>query len=340
MRRRYPIIAVIFCSLFGTKTFAQNLIAVEHNGVSSFYADLPTAVAAATNGDNIYISGGTYVLSANLDINATVNIYGAGYTVDSTLATGATIINYGTNTLSLNGSGTTISGIQFIGQPGSGLTFGHLNSVNNILVKRCSGAASYFPLTAFPCNNIYFSECIVSLFTLSNCTNTTIDKCIINGGIQNSGPTTVVSNSLFMGTGGYSIAFDSATYKNNIFLGTSNLLIGSTGQFYNNIIANFASGCLSGLVDVNNIYNIGTSNIFVSYSGSSYSEQDNYHLLSACPGRNAGTDGTDLGIYGTSIPFKAGGVPINPHLSFKQINSQTDGNGNLQINVTVNAQSN
>ena len=64
----------------------------------------------------------------------------------------------------------------------------------------------------------------------------------------------------------------------------------------------------------------------------------NLHLRPNSPLHNAGTDGTDIGIYGGLFPWKEGSVPFNPHIQTKTIGNITDGNGNLQINIKVKAQ--
>lgn len=39
------------------------------------------------------------------------------------------------------------------------------------------------------------------------------------------------------------------------------------------------------------------------YTGNSYNDLDNYNLQASSPGKNAGTDGTDIGIFGGQYPF-------------------------------------
>ncbi len=52
------------------------------------------------------------------------------------------------------------------------------------------------------------------------------------------------------------------------------------------------------------------------------------------------SDGTDIGIYGSSQPYKEGAVPFNPHIYFKNIGGTTTPNGLLNINIKVKAQDN
>ncbi|MEI7983947.1 MAG: hypothetical protein WCI71_20035 [Bacteroidota bacterium] len=70
----------------------------------------------------------------------------------------------------------------------------------------------------------------------------------------------------------------------------------------------------------------------------SFSYTNNYHLKSTSNGHNAGTDGTDVGIYGTLIPYKEAAVPFNPHISSKSIGSTTNPTGTLDVDIRVSAQ--
>ncbi len=80
-----------------------------------------------------------------------------------------------------------------------------------------------------------------------------------------------------------------------------------------------------------------------------YSPSANYRLQASSPGKNAGTDGTDLGIYGGSYPFPRGGAdgsgydtsPMPPIPQVTELNIQNATvpvNGTLNVNVkaTVN----
>ena len=50
-------------------------------------------------------------------------------------------------------------------------------------------------------------------------------------------------------------------------------------------------------------------------------------------GHNAGDDGTDVGIFGGTSPWKAGAIPSNPHIYYKLINGTTNTNGDLPVNI-------
>ena len=99
----------------------------------------------------------------------------------------------------------------------------------------------------------------------------------------------------------------------------------------------FLSGCILGDgYQSSTILLPDLSDIFFSYSGNgNFSYLDNFHLKSECPGVGAGTDGTDLGIYGSSSPTSEGWIPSNPHIYFKQINTQTNSSGTLPVQIKV-----
>lgn len=69
-----------------------------------------------------------------------------------------------------------------------------------------------------------------------------------------------------------------------------------------------------------------------------FSYQYDFNLQIQSPGINAGTDGTDIGIYGGAFPWKEGSIPINPHIQTKTISSTTDPSGNLPVNIKVMTQ--
>ncbi|MBK9793187.1 MAG: hypothetical protein IPP60_08805 [Sphingobacteriales bacterium] len=89
---------------------------------------------------------------------------------------------------------------------------------------------------------------------------------------------------------------------------------------------------------VNTIYNLSLSNDFVNVSNPNFSSLFDYHLKSTSSGKNAGTDGTDIGIYGGAYPYKEGAVPPNPHISTKSIAPTSAANGTLPVNIKVLAQ--
>ena len=64
------------------------------------------------------------------------------------------------------------------------------------------------------------------------------------------------------------------------------------------------------------------------------------HLAPGSGGIGAADDGTDIGIYGSSSPYKPGNVPYNPHFRTATVAPATNPNGDLPVNIHVAAQPN
>ena len=87
----------------------------------------------------------------------------------------------------------------------------------------------------------------------------------------------------------------------------------------------------------NNFVSVSRDAIFINSSNNSFEYTANYHLLPTCVGVGAGTDGTDIGIFGTASPYKEGAVPMNPHVIRNMINTSSN-NNTLHIDIQVEAQ--
>jgi hypothetical protein len=79
---------------------------------------------------------------------------------------------------------------------------------------------------------------------------------------------------------------------------------------------------------------------FTSETNGTYQFSDDLHLLPGSPGVNAGNDGNDIGLFGTSAPYKEGNIPYNPHFRSAVIAPATNPNGDLPVNIRVAAQPN
>ena len=88
----------------------------------------------------------------------------------------------------------------------------------------------------------------------------------------------------------------------------------------------------------NNILGLAPATIFSNELDGKYQFTDNIHLAGGSPGEGAGSDGNDIGIYGSDSPYKPGGVPHNPHFRRIDVAPGTDASGNLPAQVRVAAQ--
>jgi hypothetical protein len=265
-----------------------------------------------------------------------------GYNDLANLATGRTSIP-ATLLFSQNAGGSFITGVQV-----KNVT---TQSLDNFLIKRCwinsisLGNGN---------SNIYITE---SVFTQlhgggDNDINVVVEKCII-GDAQSGGYPRInaftgltVKNSIISSTNhtfGYLI---NSTIENSIVMNVgspsySSYLYYGSGNLFKNCIFSRGEGqdyTLDAQEVTNAIYSQSLAATFVNYDGGEFKPSYDFHLTPSSPGNSAGTDATDIGIYGTAQPFKTNGLPNNPHIVSKFIGNSTDANGNLLINVKVEVQ--
>jgi len=336
---------LLFISLLGSNyLMAQPKITLSHLGTPSFYTNLNTAITAATNGDTIYLPGGAISPTTQINVSKSLHFVGAGHYPDSTLATGVTWIN--DMRFTTGASGGSVEGIDF-----DILTIAYSSNqiINGFTVKRCA------------IDNFYIGNDAVStiegIIVTDNLFRTSVT-------IKSGYPNILVSRNVFAYMGSAAASCTGLLLKNNIIYAYyANGLSDMSGcTLENNIIISVSSSAVSNLnvgsfncQYINNLFipnvtswntNTNTNNLlgqtlattFVNVTGLTFSYANNYHLLGTSPGVNYGTDGTDVGIYGTSTPFKDGAVPFNPHIMSKSISSNLTPAGILNVNVTVSAQ--
>lgn len=338
------VLFVAILTLMSSVGFSQKQVALNHNGVSIFYARIDSAVVNAQNGDTIYIPGGNFNIG-ELVINKEVTIYGAGIHPDTASATGISYLSG--NVYLIDGSDSSqIQGLTITGN----ITFGtdaSNQAVENVTIRRCKMNSLNIGFSpALNAKNIFVSECLIYGDVNGNSAqNVWITNSIIAGLIAYFNQNAVFSNNVFLRQGDYwnsvyVIRFSNeVTFYNNIFLDESGYIFGCTASlFQNNLFVVNISFPLGDNTGSGNIVNLPRSGILVNQTGDSFSFAHDYHLQPTCAGVNAGTDGHDIGIFGGSSPFKIGSNPVNPHIRAKSIGSSTNANGKLNININVVSQ--
>ena len=326
-------ISALMLLAFSFSSMAQNLITVQNGSKVQFYVSLDSAYVHSADGDTLYLPGGSY---GSLTVDKRLHIIGVGHNPDSTKATAKTIMgDLYLNSGAANGS---VTGISFQG----GKVFN--SGFNGYTISRC-----------------YINGSIYNVAPVKTNSNISITENIIEGELvfyrfSNS----LISNNIFLSTVSIS---NNSVFKNNLLLyvsdGSTNISQFSNSTIENNI-SNIGTQGYSGCILKNNINfgvngssggNQGSGNflgvgvldsIFVNFDLSTMQRENTYkadfHLAANSPYKNAGTDGTDIGIYGGTFPWKAGSIPYNPHIQKNSVSGTTDANGNLKVNITVEAQ--
>lgn len=177
---------------------------------------------------------------------------------------------------------------------------------------------------------------------LENVQNSLLSNNIISNSFQGSNGN-LINNNIIMGfiwgsSMDYLFSGNNNTLNNNIFLweGYAANVAGSGNIFNNNLFVEPTPDYGTTATSIGNYTGILQSAIFVNQTGTTFNYTHDYHLQA--PTTYLGTDGTQVGIYGGTFPYKEGAVPLNPHIQLKNIAPTTDANGDLQIQIQVEAQ--
>ena len=137
---------------------------------------------------------------------------------------------------------------------------------------------------------------------------------------------TIYSNNIFHTFSPYNVDITNCTFNNNISYNTTNDNFNITGT-------NSGGSNL-----------VGQDPLFVSTGTSMNFEYiDDYNVQTGSPAINAGTDGTDIGIYGGSYPWPEGGISGSGFMysqepQIPQVNEMNIQNSTIPIGGTLNVQ--
>lgn len=346
MKNHLPflITTILFCHSLHAQS--PQFAVVKPNGTTQIYSSWANAYNAAVNDDYIYLPG--VGISGAIVINKRIHIYGSGHHPDSTSATSKTVftgpieIYGGANGGSIEGILNTGSiNIGYNGTKVSNYTIKYCNISNsiNLGISSADSLPEYITITS----NVLSS--LGNNYSNSS-NNILIEKNVIRGSIARIS-NSLFKNNIFLLTSSIFSNVSNSNIENNIFIYGNPVPPESSNcfnSFFNNLKVGNADFTESGgcpiLAESGNLFVTNYNEIFISYENNGFDYNDNYHLKPSCPGVGAGTDGTDLGIYGTSNPTSEGWVPSNPHIYLKDIDPSTGPDGKLHIEVGVRANNN
>lgn len=336
MKKIYLTFVLVSIAIYSMATILH--VDQNQNRPAGYYSDLQFAINSATASDTIYV----YPASSDygsITLNKKLHIFGAGY--DGSLG-GVSRVNYfyldTTSSPSSNPSGSSIQG----------LTINNVitlkPNINNIKVYGNYIYGSYISVAAGCSGWVIQNNYIANSIELNNSTSILISNNIFSShdyGINYSNSSTVViTHNLFLGWR-YFYNVHNATVSNNIFICTfdQNQSYMSGNVFVNNISWRSTTNPYSlpptGNTGANNISN--QDPLFeTGLSSGSFDYTKDYHLKSTSPGKNAASDGTDIGPYGGTNPFIWGGAFTIPFITEMYISNPVINQG-TNINVKIEA---
>ncbi len=341
MKKRFTLFFLICLTpaIFATVRTVDN----NTNAVAQF-TNLQTAIDSSMVGDSIYVIGSP-TNYGNITITKKLIILGSGYNVQGTPYNFNSIVTNITID-SLNGgsqvSGLTFKGLRITGSINSGSNTSFLKS--NITIKRCrlDGYSSVLGNGWVVNGNI-----INSALTLNNHSNLIISNNIIYGYISTSNDATVLisNNDFIKSSNGGLYSVTNALISNNIFYQIASFSTYDINNTFNKNIGYHATNVIT-LPPANNTGSGNISNTNPNFkdvpttASTSYETTYDYTLNAGSPAINAGTDGTNLGVFGGSTPAaNTTGATTLPQIEvFDVNNSLVPKDGTLHIHLKARQQ--
>lgn len=323
---------------------------LSHEGtVKCFYGpnSFVDALAAAVDGDDITLSSGifqgynsTSSSSTYSKITKAVNIKGAGMVADTINNVEKTIVVSGSsNETYIQRDNITIDGIYFTGS----LT---LDSTN-IKINKCTVMGSLYYGSTGKKSYIYNCRCkyiygngilnVVNsyVYNAKNSHNLFVINSIIGSTNASVNGELSITNSTFYN----SIIYNSSTGSNyiNRKLPSSNYVYyclgkNGDGSIFDNV-AGYDDGSGNYVPNNTNTVISDLSTIFKTFDGQNYNEYETFELTTTAASTYLGDDGTQVGMYGGSMPYNP--FPSHPIITKCTVAEKSTPQGTLSVDIEV-----
>ncbi len=332
----------IACSL---SLFASAEVITVNNNTNApgQYSSLQTAIDSASNGDTIYVHGSA-TSYGNVTVKKRLTFFGTGHKPNKSNILVSEVGNFQLDSLAgfTGASGTKISGFKLSAVLGYGGTGG----TKNVWVSRnyfSSGSSKVSVKgSGWTIENNIFQPAYISV---GNNANIIIRNNIFNASyvFTSNQPTVVIANNIFLGSISTSalVSVSNALIANNIFNGSTPNGTGVDNNiFSNNITYQTSNNSIPAGTNTGSGNFAAQNPMFTNAPTNTFSYVYDYTLAAGSPGKNAGTDGTDLGVYGGVMPLvDITGSPAIPQLkTITILNPVISVGDSLQVIIKANKQ--
>ena len=300
--------------------YAQQIAVVSSDGGTKMYQTLADAIGGAASGSVIYLPGGGFQISNDVKITKKVSIIGIGHKAVSENADGNTVIsgdlyfNDGSDGSAV--MGCYISGAVYIGYDNT--------AVDNILVKLCNLSNIY--VYSSKCTGTIVNQNYIRSISYFGYASAEFTNNIANGVHRLNGGT--ISNNILTSRSTNSSYYCIRDCSNNTI--SNNIYIGSYSLNYNCLVSNNMSLSNSWGDDPIKLDAESWDEVFVNYNNGTISPASDFHF------KGKYTQYSDCGIYG-GTGFDKEALPPVPYIVSKNIATQTNAAGMLEIKVRVKA---
>ena len=314
---------VLLLVVVGSKNaLAQTQVATLQHGedISVYYGAnaFVEAHEAAQTGDIITLSSGTFTPT---DITKAITLRGAGCAIDTVTDTQPTIFS---NSITLNVTDTenflTVEGIKFA----SYMYFGTLNSPK---FNRCNFSTIQYSYSYYQyMSNAQFVNCIINYFYYTYVTNPTFVNCVVwNHVSSQSNSTPLFYNSIMKCPSFAFSAINSIVCDNSLGSNCSCTNCIGIYQYGDPFTYCSATGCIT--------YS-SYDEVFESFTGGySLSFEESFALKDEIATGFLGTDGTQVGIYGGTMPYSSRPFYMAP--ARYNVSNKSNNEGKLNVEIEV-----
>lgn len=324
--KKFIVLFVAVMAMFATTAKAQSslLATLNHEGtISTFYGTnaLQQAHAAAADGDVITLSSGTF---QSVNITKAVTLRGAGMALDAATQTEPTVL---ANEFSIyipdeTTQRLTIEGI-YTNQKVT------INKLKNAMFLK-DRFRYFFLLSSGYGKDLTFIHCRITekYYGNDDSNNSAVfQNCLVRGMV---GKNYIFNNCLFLAeTNSSNSHCDNSEYRNCIILNSNSTK--STSTYYNNLYCILYNAESFNVTNNTNVKvakdNEAIKNLF------GYSDDNEYKLTEAAKALIKGSDGTEVGVYGGSLPYNP--TPTNPQISKFNVAAKTTADGKLSVDIEV-----
>lgn len=336
----------VFCFVVQVSAQSSVIATLFHDGdIKTFYGTgaLRSAHAAAVHGDVITLSSGSFTAT---DITKAVTLRGAGMEYDSISVTEPTIIS-GDFSIQIASDSTLQNNnlvMEGIYHNSDGIITVK-SSLNNPQFVKCrlyeiqSSSVGYMYYANFIncviANQVYFYS--YGSATFVNCYVN--DLFQYNSGSSHEFQNCVVKDSKFS-------SVSNAVFRNCFLYATTSISnsstlnkLPSTSPAYNCVALSTTSSTnvFANQSNTTNTLVYSFSDVFKTWTGASLAnfKTERLELTDAAKTKYLGSDGTQIGIYGGSIPFDP--RPSNPQITKLNVASKSTADGKLSVDIEVKA---
>lgn len=313
------------------------------------YTSFGSAYSAASTGDTIYVRGSLHSYGS-VTLYKKLIIIGAGYNPSPTNSYPTIFddFNISRGYSGKNASGTEVYGIKVNTSGEIDISGSSYGNISNVRIERCEAKIRTYRAEGVKLINNIITQLYIREYTHNSSVYNNIIKSISFSSSYSSNSITFDHNIF---TNASSSGFRYCIVKNSIFYGTTPGNSAIHTAFANNMAYASANDTFDITTNSNSGYNNynHTNPNFVSVGSTTFSYFYDYHLQTGSTAINAGSDGTNLGIYGGLYPFPIGGAsgsgfqtsqePAVPQIyQFTIQNKTIQPSDTLNINIKVSIQ--